>query len=101
MSAVTGNIPKAVVNALLRHLSSPSFQRARASIIFSPGGQFLVVTEKAVNSIGVGRVHQDGTLGSVAANPTPARPECFQLSFQQMERCMPSAKFFLVRFELF
>lgn len=40
-----------------------------ASLAFSPDGRFLVVTERATNSIDVFRVQSDGRLSSISVNP--------------------------------
>lgn len=51
-----------------------------ASLAFSPDGQFLVVTERATNSIDVFRVQSDGTLGQITVDPDLA-PGTFALVF--------------------
>jgi len=38
------------------------------SLVLSPNGRFLVVTETATNKIGVFRVHENGRLSGIAAN---------------------------------
>ena len=47
-----------------------------ASLAFSPDGRFLVVTERAGNSIDVFRVQQDGRLSAITVNPS-AGPGAF------------------------
>lgn len=47
-----------------------------ASVAFSPDGHFLVVTERASNSIDVFRVQSDGRLSTITVNPS-AGPGAF------------------------
>ena len=51
-----------------------------ASLAFSPEGRFLVVTERATNSIDVFRVQPDGRLSTITVNPS-AGPGAFSATF--------------------
>jgi 6-phosphogluconolactonase len=51
-----------------------------ASLSFSPDGQFLLVTEKATNSIDAFHVQIDGTLAPIVVNPS-AGPGLFSVLF--------------------
>jgi 6-phosphogluconolactonase (cycloisomerase 2 family) len=53
---------------------------AAGSLAFSPDGQFLLVTEKATNTIDVFRVRADGTLAAIVVNPAAA-PGTFAVTF--------------------
>jgi 6-phosphogluconolactonase len=50
------------------------------SIVFSPDGQVLLVTEKVTNKIDAFRVHNDGTLGPIQSNAA-AGPGTFAVTF--------------------
>ncbi|MGA8270518.1 MAG: beta-propeller fold lactonase family protein [Candidatus Sulfotelmatobacter sp.] len=64
--------------------NSPAFltglNSGASSISVSPNGQWLIVIEKASNSIDVFPVHPDGTLGTVIAN-TSVTPGVFATGF--------------------
>ena len=51
-----------------------------ASIVFSPDGQFLAVTERLTNNIDVFKVLADGKLSPIVINPS-AGPGAFAVSF--------------------
>src|SRR5690242_6642987 len=51
-----------------------------ASLVFSPDGRFLLVTERATNNIDVFSVRPDGTLASIVVNSDLA-PGTFALTF--------------------
>jgi 6-phosphogluconolactonase len=51
-----------------------------ASLSFSPGGQFLLVTEKLTNNIDAFRVKTDGTLGHIVVNASVG-PGAFSVLF--------------------
>lgn len=51
-----------------------------ASIVFSPNGRFLLVTERAANKIDVFSVHPNGELSEVKSNPSAA-PGAFSATF--------------------
>ena len=57
------------INDSARDLSGPS--TSPTSLVFSPNGQFLVVTENAANNVDVFRVRPNGSLSEVVANSTP------------------------------
>jgi 6-phosphogluconolactonase len=50
------------------------------SVVFSPDGKFLLVTEKVTNNIDVFPVNSNGTLGQIVLNPS-AGPGAFAVSF--------------------
>ncbi|HEY2467007.1 MAG TPA: beta-propeller fold lactonase family protein [Terracidiphilus sp.] len=52
-----------------RNLSGPS--TSPTSLVFSPNGQFLAVTEHATNNIDIFRVHPNGTLSDAVTNSVP------------------------------
>jgi 6-phosphogluconolactonase len=51
-----------------------------SSIAFTPNGRFLVVTERATNSVDVFRVQNDGRLAPIVVNPSAA-PGAFSAVF--------------------
>jgi len=57
------------LNKSTSNLSGPA--TSPTSLVFSPNGQFLVVTENATNNIDVFRVLPNGSLSGVVSNSTP------------------------------
>jgi 6-phosphogluconolactonase len=57
------------INKSTSNLSGPS--TSPTSLVFSPNGQFLVVTENATNNVDVFRVRPNGSLSEVVSNSIP------------------------------
>jgi 6-phosphogluconolactonase (cycloisomerase 2 family) len=57
------------INKSTSNLSGPS--TSPTSLVFSPNGQFLVVTENATNNVDVFRVRPNGSLSEAVSNSTP------------------------------
>jgi 6-phosphogluconolactonase len=62
----------------LRFLSTNT--SGAASILFSPDGKFLAITERLTNLVDVFPVQSDGTLGTIVKNPS-AGPGAFAVKF--------------------
>jgi 6-phosphogluconolactonase (cycloisomerase 2 family) len=73
-----GNGKLTLIHGSIAYLSTSN--SGPGSVVFSPDGKFLLVTEKTTNSIDAFPVQSDGKLGTIVVNPS-AGPGVFAVSF--------------------